>query len=211
MEQTLICIAIFISLGFGFVYPQVKIDAKIDEYQPIRYNRSKKVKANKPDELHQIAGTIITFCPDLGKSKALHYAKIISKESKEYGYDWKLIVAIMKAESNFDIQAKSNKGAVGLMQLMPDTAEWISPKAKMVYDGVDSLYNPEYNVKLGVHYLSMMQDKFGDLDKALIAYNKGPKKLMLDLNDDENLDSEFLSKVKEYYSNLKNNTNDYPA
>lgn len=211
MEQALVCIAVFISLCIGFVYPQVKIEAKIDEYQPTRFHRNKKVKANKPDELHQIAKSINTFCPNLEKSQALHYAKIVSKESKVYGYDWELIVAIMKAESNFDIQAKSNKGAVGLMQLMPNTAEWISPKIKIEYSGVDSLYNPEYNVKLGVHYLSMMQNKFGDLDKALIAYNKGPKKLMIDLDNGEILDSEFLSRVKEYYINLKSFADNYPA
>ncbi|HGJ65262.1 TPA: lytic transglycosylase domain-containing protein, partial [bacterium] len=89
----------------------------------------------------------------------MQYANIIYKESKKYRYDWRLIVAIMKTESNFNEQAKSHKGAVGLMQLMPKTAKWLSPKLEIEYSGIGSLYDPEYNIKLGVHYLNMMQNK----------------------------------------------------
>ena len=117
----------------------------------------------------------------------------------------------MKTESNFDRKAKSHKGAVGLMQLMPKTAKWLSPKLELKYSGVGSLYNPEYNIKLGVHYLNMMQSKFGDLDKALVAYNKGPRKLMRELDNGGKPESNFLEKVKGYYSDLKNDVHDYPA
>jgi soluble lytic murein transglycosylase len=94
---------------------------------------------------------------------------------------------------------------------MPKTANWLSPKLEIEYSGIGSLYDPEYNIKLGVHYLNMMQNKFGDLDMALVAYNKGPKKLRNELDKGENLNSRFLEKVKAYYSDLKSTTEDYPA
>jgi len=183
----------------------------IKEYKPVCLIPSEEVTKAEPDELRQIAKSIKSFCPELERKKAIQYASIIHRESEKYGYDWRLIVAIMKTESNFDKQAKSHKGAVGLMQLMPKTAKWLSPKLELEYSGVGSLYNPEYNIKLGVHYLNMMQSKFGDLDKALVAYNKGPRKLMRELDNGDEPKSNFLEKVKGYYSDLKNDVNDYPA
>jgi soluble lytic murein transglycosylase len=189
----------------------MNFEAESEENSEIYITQNEKVITIKSNELHQIAGSIKAFCPELEKKQIMQYANIIYKESKKYRYDWRLIVAIMKTESNFNEQAKSHKGAVGLMQLMPKTAKWLSPKLEIEYSGIGSLYDPEYNIKLGVHYLNMMQNKFGDLDMALVAYNKGPKKLMNELDKGENLNSRFLEKVKAYYSDLKSTTEDYPA
>jgi len=194
-----------------YAYSQVNIKANVKEYKPVCLIPSEEVAKTESKELCQITKSIKSFCPKLEKRQAIRYASIIHRESEEYGYDWRLIVAIMKTESNFDRKAKSHKGAVGLMQLMPKTAKWLSPKLELEYSGVGSLYNPEYNIKLGVHYLNMMQSKFGDLDKALVAYNKGPRKLMRELDNGGKPESNFLEKVKEYYSDLKNDVHDYPA
>jgi len=212
IKQSLLCILFVLSLNFGFVYKQVSTEIDSEEYQKAQINRSYVSKTAKtPTELKPIENAISVFCPDLERSKISYYASIVYKESKNYGYDWRLIIAMMKAESNFDKQAKSYKGAVGLMQLMPNTAEWISPKLKVQYNGASSLHNPEYNVKLGVHYLSMMEDKFGDLDKAIVAYNKGPRKLKDDLDQGLETNSNFLEKVKAYYLDIKSFTTEYPA
>jgi soluble lytic murein transglycosylase len=203
------CIAFLVSLETGFIFQQVfnNNDVIFVKRQSVHHIQKVKTKTI-PNETNQIVKAIETLCPDLEKKQTLRLANIIQKESKKYGYDWKLVVAIMKTESNFDKHATSSKGAIGLMQLMPNTAEWLSPKLKLEYQGIGSLYEPERNIRLGIHYLSMMHRKFGDMDKALVAYNKGPKKLTQDLNLGEDANSEFLDKVMGYYANLKNS---YPA
>ena len=73
---------------------------------------------------------------------------------------------MIAAESNFDPDAVSRAGARGLMQLMPDTA------ASM---GVENLHHPTDNVRGGTRYLRLMIDRYGDLVRALAAYNAGPR------------------------------------
>ncbi len=109
----------------------------------------------------------------------------------------------MKAESNFKSNSVSRKGAVGLMQVMPKTASWISPKIEVRYNGVNSLHNPEYNIRLGIHYFDMMYRKFGDLEKAITAYRVGPNRLIQNLEQGLEPDSEYLREVLDYYSKLK--------
>ena len=199
-----------VSLEAGLIYQNVSNEISLN-WQPVLHIQNDGKKNNKIDAVSQIVKAIGMFQPDLEKRYTIRYANIVRKESIKYGYDWRLIVAIMKAESNFDKRAVSNKGAVGLMQIMPKTAEWLSPKLKVGYIGIGSLYDPEYNIRLGIHYLNMMHKKFGNIDKALIAYNRGPTKLMREISQGEETDSEFLEKVKIYYQHLKNSGYKYPA
>ncbi len=95
-----------------------------------------------------------------------HYHSIIKKAATSFGLDPGLVRAVIKAESGGDPAAISPKGALGLMQLMPGTAEEL-----MVYDPLD----PEENIWGGSQYLSMLLDMFhGDVISALAAYNAGP-------------------------------------
>ena len=73
--------------------------------------------------------------------------------------------AIVAKESCFDSEALSRVGAQGLMQLMPDTAQWLK-----VTDPLD----PEENLRAGVRYIASLREQFGTLDLALAAYNAGP-------------------------------------
>lgn len=92
------------------------------------------------------------------------YSPIINDVALRYRLDHKLIHAVVRAESSYDPQAKSPKGAVGLMQLMPGTAERY---------GVRDRYNPAQNVTGGVRYLRDLLLQFNDVRLALAAYNAG--------------------------------------
>jgi soluble lytic murein transglycosylase len=90
---------------------------------------------------------------------------LIARTAASFGVDPALVKAVVAAESNFDIQAVSRVGAQGLMQLMPATAQEM---------GVESPFQARDNLKGGVRYLRSMLDRYGDVRRALAAYNAGP-------------------------------------
>jgi soluble lytic murein transglycosylase len=105
----------------------------------------------------------------------IHYQGEIAQTAQEYGQDPYLVAAMVKTESGFDTQAESGAGAVGLMQLMPDTAEWVVSKMDRWDDrtGPD-LTDPSDNLELGVWYLDYLGGLYGDGSlAALAAYNAG--------------------------------------
>ena len=105
--------------------------------------------------------------------KPEEYAPFAEKYSAEYGVPENLIYAVMKTESGFDSSAISSKGAIGLMQLMPSTFEWLSKDILREHLSSGMLYDPETNIKYGTYYLSRLYNRFGDWDTALAAYNGG--------------------------------------
>ena len=90
--------------------------------------------------------------------------KLIKRVSKKYGVDYKLVAAIAKIESDFDVNAISNKGAKGIMQLMDKTAKFY---------GVDDPYDVKENVEGGVRFLKHLIKKYHDVRLVAAAYNAG--------------------------------------
>lgn len=99
------------------------------------------------------------------KQLLVRYDAIIWTVSRRYAVDPTLVKAVIEAESDFDSQAKSHAGAVGLMQLMPETARGL---------GVKNLYDPMENIEAGVRHLKRLLTQFKmNVPLALAAYNAG--------------------------------------
>ncbi len=99
---------------------------------------------------------------------------LILKASRDHGVSPHLIAAIIFTESKFRADARSEVGASGLMQLMPETAEDVAERLGVDDFHPDSLHDPAVNIDLGVAYVRFLQDRFHDTDLVLAAYNAGP-------------------------------------
>jgi len=113
-----------------------------------------------------------------------------------YGVDPLLIKAVIKRESNFNRFARSKKGALGLMQLMPDTAQDMDVK---------DYFDPRENIFGGTRYISWLSHIFsGDLELILASYNAGPERVKpLNAIPDISETKKYVATVLSYYNNYK--------
>ncbi|HEY8631274.1 MAG TPA: lytic transglycosylase domain-containing protein [Gaiellaceae bacterium] len=103
----------------------------------------------------------------------LPYQQIVRGHAHNYDLDPALLAAVIYQESKFKADARSTSGAIGLMQLLPDTAKGIALHTGGSRFRVEDLYNPEINVRYGAWYLRHLLLKYHDERDALAAYNAG--------------------------------------
>ena len=109
---------------------------------------------------------------------------LIAGYSREYQVDPYLVLALIRTESRFFSRADSRAGAKGLMQIMPETGVWIAGQMRISDYSVEKLYQPDYNIPMGIWYLAYLDKVFqGDLVKTLAAYNAGERKVKKWLNE----------------------------
>lgn len=100
------------------------------------------------------------------------YAELVEREAREFSLPPSLVYAVIRTESHFDPDAQSHAGARGLMQLTPDTFDWMS-SLYPPENGGENLTDPQDNVHCGCALLGLLLDQFGTLDVTLCAYNAG--------------------------------------
>lgn len=144
------------------------------------------------------------FETGLEKKQEEKLAAFIHQESRRYGFDPELIVAVISTESSFYNWSISPKGAVGLMQIIPTTGRQIAEMNDIIWHGKDPLFDPFLNIRLGIHYLWMLYLKFGDIHLALTAYNQGPGRVIGWLKAGEEIPTEYAEKVLGYYRQFLN-------
>ena len=108
----------------------------------------------------------------------LKYEVFVQKYAQEYQLDPYLVLAVIWAESSFRPEIHSRVGAMGLMQIMPSTAEFIASELKYTNLTVEDLKNPQVNIEFGCFYLSYLFDKYTETEKVLYAYNAGEGNLI---------------------------------
>lgn len=100
------------------------------------------------------------------------FNEFVEKYAYEYGIPEYVVYSVIKVESDFESGAVSGAGAVGLMQMTPDTFNWITSKWKENLDSA-MLYDPETNIKYGTYYLSYLYVRYGSWNEVYAAYNAG--------------------------------------
>ncbi|KEZ85931.1 lytic transglycosylase [Clostridium sulfidigenes] len=142
----------------------------------------------------------------------LEYEKSIIEYSEMYNVDPNLVAAVINTESKFAVDASSSKGAIGLMQIMPDTGKWIAEKLELSNFNEEIIADPEINIRMGTWYLKKLSEDFnGDYILVLAAYNGGPGNVTKWLEDEKySSDGKKLHKIpfketKSYVQKVKFN------
>ena len=113
------------------------------------------------------------------------YAPEIRAAAEEFDLDPAYVASVVLAESSFNAEAVSSAGAIGLMQIMPSTGEWIAGKLDDAFD-VQRLYEPSVNLRYGCWYLRFLLDRYdGDMRTASTAYHQGQGRVDEWLQDPE--------------------------
>lgn len=103
----------------------------------------------------------------------LRYTEYVRVHAHQHNLDPALLAAVIYQESKFNPDAKSSSGAIGLMQLTPETARGIAIRTRGSAFHTQDLYNPEINIRYGSWYLDNLFQKYGDEREVLAAYNAG--------------------------------------
>ena len=127
-------------------------------------------------------------------------ARAIVVEAHRYRLESSLVLAVMHVESRFYNFAVSPVGAIGLMQVMPDTGAELAARIGIDWAGPQSLFDPTTNVRLGVAYLRQLSDRYGSIPTALAAYNWGPGHIDRRLRQGTPLPDQYPGLVLEAYA-----------
>jgi soluble lytic murein transglycosylase len=163
---------------------------------------------NEHKEKSLITSEIVQYLKDkkvrVSDDKLKKIANSVYDEAKDYDIDYRLVLAVMKVESNFKSDAISKKGARGLLQIKPSLAKHVSKEAGVSIKSPKCLEEPEKNIRIGVSHLSWLMDKFEDLKTALHAYNAGLGKVKPTTSENDAPDTRFTRKVLTEYHLIKN-------
>jgi len=111
---------------------------------------------------------------DLAKEDLRAISRTVYEAGKKHGIDYRLILALMKVESNFRHDAVSEMGARGLLQVKPSLAKFMVRDMGIEWNGNRTLDDPENNIRIGTRFLSELVRRFYCVTTALRAYNMGP-------------------------------------
>lgn len=148
----------------------------------VRYLKDRNVKG-PDDRLRKIAHTVY-------------------EESEAYSLDYRLVLAVMKVESNFRHDAVSKRGARGLLQIKPSLARHVSRNAGVQFKSAKCLNEPEKNIKIGVNHLSWLMEKFESVQRVLHAYNVGHHRAKVSGTEEKAENSKFTKKVLREYEKI---------
>jgi len=154
-----------------------------------------------------ITGEIVQYLKDkkvrVSDEKLRKIADSVYDEAKDYDIDYRLVLAVMKVESNFKSNAISKKGARGLLQIKPSLARYVSKETGVAIKSPKCLDEPEKNIRIGVSHLSWLMEKFENINTALHAYNVGWGRIKPSTSEEDGPDTRFTRKVLTEYQMIK--------
>jgi len=143
---------------------------------------------------------------------------VVFNAAEQYDVDPYLIFSIIRAESGFQTAARSPVGARGLMQIMPETADWIAKQMGIKQFEITDLHDPQINIEMGCWYLASLNKEFaGRLPMMIAAYNAGSGRVREWAlsgkwdGSDQHLDDIPFPETRQYVKNVLQNYEAYQA
>lgn len=132
-----------------------------------------------------LAALVYFLSGTLGRTQyPLRYTESIRESAERFGLDPYRVAAVIRTESGFDPEAVSRAGAMGLMQIMPETGQWIAEKLDVADFAPVMLLDPARNIEFGCWYLQFLKERFGgDPELISAAYNAGHNRVARWLQD----------------------------
>jgi soluble lytic murein transglycosylase len=184
----------------------------------------KTVKTNKAwiaiVFLLAITGTLHYYSLSFLKSYVfpVKYEADILESAVEFGVDPNLVLAVIKTESNFDPAAVSSAGALGIMQITPETFEWLQQRLNhSISLNQKALFTPGTNIRYGTYFISLLKSEFATDETVICAYHAGRGKVKSWLRnskyskDGKHLDTIPFESTKSYVGAVLHNYEEYKA
>ena len=185
------------SLWDGYLFGQPEFPYSVGNWDKDRSTWS--IKNSK-----SIAMILAREFPDWNEREVQELSALILDLSSKHHFPPALILSVIDVESSFNPEALSHKGAVGLMQIKPDTAEYVAAKMSIPYRGGRSLYDPKVNLYLSIHYMKVLREQFRDPHVYLAAYNYGPGAIAKMIRNGDPMPSNYYNKVMRSYHKYRN-------
>ncbi len=131
----------------------------------------------------------------MSKGNVEEMASKVELVSRKYGISAEMIYAVIRAESSFNPMALSDKGAMGLMQVLPSTAREVAARINIRWTDEKILWDPMTNLEVGTYYLHTLMDRFDSVEVALAAYNQGPNRIAALQADQADLPMDYTVRV----------------
>jgi soluble lytic murein transglycosylase len=216
LSATLIAIAIIVGgfLILNLIYLKSISSAveKVSIETKIQSEKFKELESQLQEEKERLAfaahvvdikNILERYRPNTGNVSYMDFAYIIAKESFEKGLDPFLVLAVIKTESSFREYVVSHKGAIGLMQILPNTGQYVSDMQENInLKSASQLFDPKTNVRIGISYLSYLVNKFNNQKYALIAYNMGPTNVIRKIRNGRNPSEKYYRTVMKNYQQI---------
>lgn len=145
--------------------------------------------------------------PNYSDSTIYGIANTLVNESNRAGIDPMFVMAVIQQESKFNPNIIGGYGEIGLMQIKPKTALWITALNKIEFHDKQDLFSPAVNIKIGILYLKYLNKKYGNAKYSTAAYNMGPRNLRRVLASEQEPQIYHSAVVKNYkalYLKIKN-------
>ncbi len=180
-----------LSLSGGVAPPTADITTSTDPFSYAAFESS--------DGAHTAAAALSDLHTGLLPAEITRLSVAIAAESSRAELPIELVLALIQVESSGYNFAVSPVGAMGLMQLMPATAEGVAERIGLRWAGPETLFDPVTNVRLGVVYLRELLDRYGSVTIALAAYNWGPTRIAERLRQGDPVPALYARRVLSVY------------
>ncbi len=183
---------------FSFSFPSLPVI----RYLPHGLGFLSPAVHEKDQAIREILEVLERYPTGLANVTKEELAEVIYEEANRHRQDPKFILALIATESEFYNWSVSEKGAKGLMQIMPYVAQSLARELGIEWSGDRTLFNPYLNIRMGIYYFSQLILDFKDVEVALTAYNYGPTYVKNLLEKKERIPRDYYRRFLSIYQTI---------